>query len=411
MGEDDEKQSEKRYISSEELRLHNTPSDLWISIQGKVYDATHWVKDHPGGELPLFNLAGQDVTDAFVAYHPGTAWSLLDRLPPGRLPLRLPSLRRVQGLPTPDHRYLQEGPLRQEGSHNLHRPLPYVPHVRRRRVRRRLLSQRVGPSRLRGRAGVPVDAVGVPWTRLRPLPYLERPSGESHHASGHRELPRRNKHRMVEAEPQRSPHRVQQPRVRPRRAAHPRPRRLLRVIPRPHVLLLRAEDELRRGGEVAGELPALDVLPGDVRGEVESLRAVGAVAAVEQEGAGEEHGVGGVGGVLGLVPAARLLPAELGREGDVRGGQLRGDRDPARAVLLEPLLLQRLRRAAAGERLVREADDGDAGHHLRALDGLVPRGAAVPGGAPPVPAAAAVPATADRAPGAGALQEARPSVR
>ncbi|URD72468.1 Desaturase [Musa troglodytarum] len=81
MGEDDEKQSEKRYISSEELRSHNTPSDLWISIQGKVYDATHWVKDHPGGELPLFNLAGQDVTDAFVAYHPGTAWSLLDRLP------------------------------------------------------------------------------------------------------------------------------------------------------------------------------------------------------------------------------------------------------------------------------------------------------------------------------------------
>ncbi|XP_008805633.2 acyl-lipid (9-3)-desaturase-like [Phoenix dactylifera] len=69
----------RRYITSEELRGHNTPGDLWISIQGKVYDVTGWVKDHPGGDIPLLNLAGQDVTDAFVAYHPGTTWALLDR--------------------------------------------------------------------------------------------------------------------------------------------------------------------------------------------------------------------------------------------------------------------------------------------------------------------------------------------
>ncbi|MCI75969.1 delta(8)-fatty-acid desaturase-like, partial [Trifolium medium] len=31
-----------------------------------------------GGELPLLNLAGQDVTDAFLAFHPPTAYKHLD---------------------------------------------------------------------------------------------------------------------------------------------------------------------------------------------------------------------------------------------------------------------------------------------------------------------------------------------
>ncbi|KAA8525157.1 hypothetical protein F0562_006979 [Nyssa sinensis] len=69
----------KRYITSEDLKLHNKPGDLWISIHGKVYDVSDWVKDHPGGDLPLLNLAGQDVTDAFVAFHPASAWQYLDK--------------------------------------------------------------------------------------------------------------------------------------------------------------------------------------------------------------------------------------------------------------------------------------------------------------------------------------------
>ncbi|KAL5559441.1 hypothetical protein UlMin_035652 [Ulmus minor] len=68
-----------KYIPLEELAKHNKPGDLWISIQGKIYNVSDWAKDHPGGDLPLRSLAGQDVTDAFVAYHPGTAWQFLDR--------------------------------------------------------------------------------------------------------------------------------------------------------------------------------------------------------------------------------------------------------------------------------------------------------------------------------------------
>lgn len=69
----------RKYITSDELKTHNKPGDLWISIQGKVYDVSNWIKDHPGGDFPLLNLAGQDVTDAFVAYHPGTAWKYLEK--------------------------------------------------------------------------------------------------------------------------------------------------------------------------------------------------------------------------------------------------------------------------------------------------------------------------------------------
>ncbi|GAB2291053.1 DNA replication regulator sld2 [Dionaea muscipula] len=69
----------KKYLTSEEIKAHNKPGDLWISIQGKVYDVSNWVNDHPGGETPLLSLAGQDVTDAFIAYHPGSSWHYLDK--------------------------------------------------------------------------------------------------------------------------------------------------------------------------------------------------------------------------------------------------------------------------------------------------------------------------------------------
>ncbi|CAN1793739.1 Delta(8)-fatty-acid desaturase 2 [Linum perenne] len=71
---------EKKYITTDDLQKHNKSGDLWISIQGKVYDVTEWVKIHPGGEVAILNLAGQDVTDAFIAYHPGAAWKNLDGL-------------------------------------------------------------------------------------------------------------------------------------------------------------------------------------------------------------------------------------------------------------------------------------------------------------------------------------------
>ncbi|KAL2897961.1 Delta(8)-fatty-acid desaturase, partial [Bienertia sinuspersici] len=46
---------------------------------GKIYNVTNWANHHPGGVTPLLNLAGQDVTDAFLALHPSSAWKYLDQ--------------------------------------------------------------------------------------------------------------------------------------------------------------------------------------------------------------------------------------------------------------------------------------------------------------------------------------------
>ncbi|KAG4169877.1 hypothetical protein ERO13_A12G109900v2 [Gossypium hirsutum] len=70
---------DKKYITIQQLEQHNKAGDLWVSINGKVYNVSDWSKYHPGGETPLLNLAGKDVTDAFTAYHPTTAWQYLNK--------------------------------------------------------------------------------------------------------------------------------------------------------------------------------------------------------------------------------------------------------------------------------------------------------------------------------------------
>uniref|UniRef100_A0A8B9TSL4 Cytochrome b5 heme-binding domain-containing protein n=1 Tax=Anas platyrhynchos TaxID=8839 RepID=A0A8B9TSL4_ANAPL len=45
------------------------PQDRWLVIDRKVYDISHFYKRHPGGARLLSSHAGQDVTDAFVAFH------------------------------------------------------------------------------------------------------------------------------------------------------------------------------------------------------------------------------------------------------------------------------------------------------------------------------------------------------
>jgi delta8-fatty-acid desaturase len=40
-----------------------------------VYDVTSWADHHPGGYLPLVNMAGMDATDNFLAYHPASVYT------------------------------------------------------------------------------------------------------------------------------------------------------------------------------------------------------------------------------------------------------------------------------------------------------------------------------------------------
>eukprot|EP00429_Kryptoperidinium_foliaceum_P019279 CAMPEP_0176038814 /NCGR_PEP_ID=MMETSP0120_2-20121206/19238_1 /TAXON_ID=160619 /ORGANISM="Kryptoperidinium foliaceum, Strain CCMP 1326" /LENGTH=552 /DNA_ID=CAMNT_0017372209 /DNA_START=125 /DNA_END=1783 /DNA_ORIENTATION=+ len=52
-----------------EVAQHSNRSDLWIMVDGLVYDITSYVDKHPGGVLPMENMAGKDCTDVLANYH------------------------------------------------------------------------------------------------------------------------------------------------------------------------------------------------------------------------------------------------------------------------------------------------------------------------------------------------------
>lgn len=55
----------------------------WMSFKGKVYDVSNWY-DHPGGSV-IFSHAGDDCTDIFTAFHPGSALKDMARFEIGEL--------------------------------------------------------------------------------------------------------------------------------------------------------------------------------------------------------------------------------------------------------------------------------------------------------------------------------------
>lgn len=44
---------------------HTGKKDLFIVVHDKVYDASSFVDEHPGGEEVLLDVGGQDSTEAF----------------------------------------------------------------------------------------------------------------------------------------------------------------------------------------------------------------------------------------------------------------------------------------------------------------------------------------------------------
>lgn len=61
------------------VATHNTDSDCWAAINGKVYNLTDWIGQHPGGPEAIKGLCGTDATSAFAAQH-GTQPEPNDRL-------------------------------------------------------------------------------------------------------------------------------------------------------------------------------------------------------------------------------------------------------------------------------------------------------------------------------------------
>jgi len=59
-----EKKVVYRIYSEAEVRKHISPGDLWLVIDGKVYDFSEYYKVHPGGDA-IFRNAGRDSSAGF----------------------------------------------------------------------------------------------------------------------------------------------------------------------------------------------------------------------------------------------------------------------------------------------------------------------------------------------------------
>ncbi|EMG47333.1 Cytb5 Cytochrome b5 [Candida maltosa Xu316] len=70
----------------EEISKHKTHDDLWVVLNGKVYDITSYIDEHPGGEEVIIDVAGTDATEAFDDIgHSDEAHEILQKLYIGNL--------------------------------------------------------------------------------------------------------------------------------------------------------------------------------------------------------------------------------------------------------------------------------------------------------------------------------------
>lgn len=53
-----------------EIKKHNKENDLWMVVNGEVFNMTMYLDYHPGGAKKLMLGAGRDATSLFNKYHP-----------------------------------------------------------------------------------------------------------------------------------------------------------------------------------------------------------------------------------------------------------------------------------------------------------------------------------------------------
>ncbi|XP_044491614.1 cytochrome b5-like [Mangifera indica] len=77
---------EPKVFSLAEVSQHNSPKDCWLVIDGKVYDVTKFLDDHPGGDEVLLSATGKDATDDFEDVgHSTSAKAMMDEFYVGHI--------------------------------------------------------------------------------------------------------------------------------------------------------------------------------------------------------------------------------------------------------------------------------------------------------------------------------------
>ncbi|PKQ32468.1 MAG: hypothetical protein CVT62_04030 [Actinobacteria bacterium HGW-Actinobacteria-2] len=52
-----------------QVQQHASATSCWTVVDGKVYDVTNWINQHPGGPQRIIGLCGTDGTAAFHGQH------------------------------------------------------------------------------------------------------------------------------------------------------------------------------------------------------------------------------------------------------------------------------------------------------------------------------------------------------
>ena len=78
-----------RIFTTEDVAAHRTRSSCWVSRNGRVYDVTGFLVDHPGGDDLILKHAGSDLAgvmeDKNEHEHSESAYDMLDEYTIGRL--------------------------------------------------------------------------------------------------------------------------------------------------------------------------------------------------------------------------------------------------------------------------------------------------------------------------------------
>ncbi|KAL8901187.1 MAG: hypothetical protein Q9207_005317, partial [Kuettlingeria erythrocarpa] len=61
--------AEPKLLSIEEVAKHNTAKDLWIVVDGQVWDMTEFAPEHPGGIGSILKYAGHDASQSYHEVH------------------------------------------------------------------------------------------------------------------------------------------------------------------------------------------------------------------------------------------------------------------------------------------------------------------------------------------------------
>lgn len=54
-----------------DVSKHNNQNDCWTTVNGKVYEVTKWISEHPGGAKAIISLCGTDGSALFNDQHGG----------------------------------------------------------------------------------------------------------------------------------------------------------------------------------------------------------------------------------------------------------------------------------------------------------------------------------------------------